>query len=130
LRLAREQGRSALSAQQAVIGVSHPQVGAMVALRWHFPADIVAAIAAQQAPLPEVAPTPLPLPALVQLADHLAQALAAPDGAGSATAGAAALAPELKALCRKLGLDGPGLQTLLAQVQRDVRETLGALQPA
>lgn len=62
-------------AEQAVLGIAHPQVGALLAAHWHFPAPVVRAIAHHHAPEPASNGQRLSLSGLVQVADAVAHAL-------------------------------------------------------
>ena len=62
-------------AEQAVLGIAHPQVGALLATHWHFPAPVVRAIAHHHAPEPAGNGQRLSLSGLVQVADAVAHAL-------------------------------------------------------
>jgi putative nucleotidyltransferase with HDIG domain len=75
LALAQVCDLPAEQAEQAVLGMAHPQVGALLAAHWHFPAPIVQAIAHHHAPEHAGAGQRVSLSGLVQVADALAHAL-------------------------------------------------------
>lgn len=63
---ALEGGLTSLEAEQALLGVTHAEVGAMVARQWHFPEPMAVAILDHHAPA-----SPDFLTCLIQLADLL-----------------------------------------------------------
>ena len=75
--LAQAQARDlpAEQAEQAVLGLAHPQVGALLAMHWHFPAPIVQAIAQHHAAEPAGPGQRVSLSGLVQAANAVAHAL-------------------------------------------------------
>lgn len=75
LALAQARDLPAEQAEQTVLGVTHPQVGALLAAHWHFPAPIVQAIANHHCPEPADAGQRVSLSGLVQVADAVAHAL-------------------------------------------------------
>ncbi len=77
LAQARDRDCSDLEMERTVVGIDHAQVGGLIAARWHFPDDVVAAIRDHHAP-----PDPLAggrrapeLTDLVHLANAIAHAL-------------------------------------------------------
>lgn len=75
LALARADDLPAASAEQAVLGLTHPLVGALVAEHWQFPRRIADAIGHHHAPLAAAAGDRVSLSALVQMADAITHAL-------------------------------------------------------
>jgi putative nucleotidyltransferase with HDIG domain len=119
---------SAEAAERAVLGWSHPQIGAMAAERWHFPPAIVRAIAQHHEP---DAPDPgraISLSGLLQAADAIAHALdGEPDDDPTAQAPAAlqGLWPTLP-----LNVAPDGAQRLCAHVRQGTRELIAIFQAA
>ena len=75
LALARQHDLPAQQAEQTVLGIAHPQVGALLAAHWRLPPPIVRAIAHHHAPEPASPGQRLSLSGLVQVADAVAHAL-------------------------------------------------------
>jgi putative nucleotidyltransferase with HDIG domain len=63
---AQAAGRVCLEAEQELLGMTHAEVGALVAVNWGFPEELVAAIRDHHDPKPSAF-----LPCLIQLADLL-----------------------------------------------------------
>lgn len=129
MAMSREQGLPLHEAEAAVLGLNHADVGALLAQHWHFPAEIVAAIEHHHRRPVAEAGSRVPLEALVQLANALAQRLHSGDsGELSEPALDAVLnaAPDA-ALAQALALDDTALQELLARTALGVQEMCAAL---
>ena len=104
-----------IEAEQEVLGFDHTQIGAALAVRWKFPAEIVAAIASHY--------NPMDMPAdflvdLVHLADIMAHVLEFPGGNED-------LVPRLSNVAwNRLGIGWAEFKRLLGEVdaQRDDAE--------
>jgi putative nucleotidyltransferase with HDIG domain len=124
MALSREQSLPLHEAESEVLGLNHAQVGALLAQHWHFPPEIVLAIEQHHRVPVTDADTRVPLQALVQLANAVAQRLhQGDDGA----AGEAAAPPLDAALLKDLALDDGALQDLLARTAQGVQEMCAAL---
>lgn len=75
IKHSQEQDAPLYQAEQEILGIAHPAVGALVANHWHFPAAISQAIAHHHAPLPPGPGERISLSSLVQIADALTHAL-------------------------------------------------------
>ena len=124
LALARSANLSAEGAELAVLGLSHPAVGARVAQHWRFPAAICQAIALHHTPEPASAGRRISLSGLVQLADAVAHGL---DFNHDADEAVPAVAP---AAWQCLGLSDAEALRILATVEQATREMSGILQAA
>ena len=120
LALAQAQDLPAEQTEEKVLGMAHPQVGALLAAHWHFPAAIVRAIAHHHLPERAGAGCRLSLSGLVQGSDALAHALdlsADPDEA----------VPVIEpAAWQALGLQQGSALLILEAVERGTHE-IGAL---
>jgi len=131
LARADREGEPPEVAEAAVLGLAHPQLGAMLVRHWHFPAPLVEAVARHhdtahlgpQATAEEALAgqnVPPPLTALVQLANTLADACAEGLPAESLPVWA-------RARCASLGLGEAELAQLMAGVARDAAALQAAL---
>jgi putative nucleotidyltransferase with HDIG domain len=126
LAWAREHQASAVAAETAVLGWSHPQIGAMVAERWHFPPALVRAIAQHHEP---DAPDPgraISLSGLLQAADAIAHALDGEPGNDPA----ASMPARLDRLWPTLPMSfaPEAAQRLCAHVRQGTRELVAIFQ--
>jgi putative nucleotidyltransferase with HDIG domain len=104
-----------IEAEQAVLGFDHTQIGAALAMRWKFPAEITAAIASHHKPMDMTANS---LVDLVHLADVMAHVLEFPGGDDD-------LVPPLSHVTwNRLGIGWSEFKRLLGEVdtQRDDAE--------
>ena len=104
-----------IEAEQEVLGFDHTQIGAAIAVRWKFPAEIVAAIASHHNPMDMPADS---LVDLVHLADIMAHVLEFPGGNED-------LVPRLSNVAwNRLGIGWAEFKRLLGEVdaQRDDAE--------
>lgn len=131
LARADREGEAPEVAEAAVLGLGHPQLGALLVRHWHFPAALVEAVArhhdtAHLGPQPTAAETqagqsvPPPLTALVQLANTLADACA--EGLS-----AEALPAWARARCTSLGLSDAALAEMMQNVSTDAAALQAAL---
>jgi HD-like signal output (HDOD) protein len=120
LAWAQAHGVSAVAAESAVLGLAHPQVGAMVAERWQFPPSLVRAIGRHHEPEAPPAGQRLSLSGLLQAADVIALALGAEDPSGAAQTGS--VPASLNALWPTLGLKPEQAHRLCAHVQQGTLE--------
>ena len=111
-------------AEQAVLGIAHPQVGALLATHWHFPAPVVRAIAHHHAPEPAGNGQRLSLSGLVQVADAVAHAL---DLLADPNEAVPAIDP---AVWQALALPQADAVRIFAEVARGTHEISALLQPA
>ena len=101
-----------IDAEQEVLGFDHAQVGAALAARWKFPAEIAKAIAGHHAPMEQPADS---LTGLIHVADVMAHVLEFPGGED-------ALVPQLSSdAWSRLNLGWGEFKRLLGEVdaQRD-----------
>jgi len=97
-----------LEAEREVLGFDHAQIGAALAARWKFPAEIAAAIAGHHSPEDEPGGA---LVDLIHVADVMAHALEFPGGEDDRV-------PPLSSLVwDRLGLDWPSFVRLLGDVE-------------
>lgn len=120
-------GQTLETVEQALLGVAHPQLGALLAHHWHLPETIAQAIAQHHAPLRDAAPgTAQDTPSLadvLQAGDALVQALQqAPDTD-------AALATWLAAPLPARPHDPATARQVLVAVDQGSREFAAVLQP-
>ena len=104
-----------IEAEQAVLGFDHTQIGAALAVRWKFPAEIAVAIASHHNPMDRHADS---LVDLVHLADVMAHVLEFPSGNEE-------LVPLLSNVAwNRLGIGWGEFQRLLGEIdaQRDDAE--------
>ena len=111
-------------AEQAVLGIAHPQVGALLATHWHFPAPVVRAIAHHHAPEPAGNGQRLSLSGLVQVADAVAHAL---DLQADPNEAVPAIDP---AVWQALLLSQDDAMRVFAEVERGTREISALLHQA
>lgn len=115
---AREQGCTALEAEQAMLGLTHAQVGAILAEQWRFPPVILAAIVDHHAP----GNGSDPVVHLVHAANVLAHALGERLPIADITS---RLAAETR---QALALEESGMAELLARVESQAASLLGMLE--
>lgn len=95
-------------AETAVLGIDHTNVGVRLALRWHLPAGICAAIGGHHAP----DENPAPLTDLIHIADLLCRGLDIGDG------GDGVMPPLAESALRRLDLTWETLATTFADIER------------
>ncbi|WP_332741831.1 HDOD domain-containing protein [Hydrogenophaga sp.] len=78
LQLARSEGMAMHDAEQQLFGVTHAEVGAVVARQWNFPASFAEAIADHHRPVDAPAGKRLSFPLLIHLANQMAHGLEEP----------------------------------------------------
>jgi len=106
-----------IEAEREVLGFDHGQIGAALAARWKFPAEIAAAITSHHTPMDQAAGS---LAGLIHLADVMAHVLGFPGGKDD-------LVPRLSSLAwNRLGIGWGEFKRLLGEVdaQRDDAERL------
>lgn len=79
LQLARSEGMAMHDAEQQLFGVTHAEVGAVVARQWNFPAAFAEAIADHHRPVAAPAGMRLTFPLLIHLANQMAHGLEEPS---------------------------------------------------
>ena len=110
-------------AERQVLGMDHAQVGALLAQRWQFPPEIVAAVAAHHDEALLAPGEPIGLPAVVLAANALASSLSEPAGPPlHPDAPAPGMPAALAALGRRLGQTPDETLRLSQDVARLTRE--------
>jgi putative nucleotidyltransferase with HDIG domain len=79
LQLVRSDGLTMHDAEQLLLGVTHAEVGAVVARQWNFPAAFAEAIADHHRPVPAPAGEGPSLPLLIHLANEMAHGVEEPS---------------------------------------------------
>lgn len=79
LQLVRSEGMAMHEAEQQLLGVTHAEVGAVVARQWNFPATFAEAIADHHRPVPARAGERPSLALLIHLANQMAHDLEGPS---------------------------------------------------
>jgi putative nucleotidyltransferase with HDIG domain len=79
LQLVRSSGLAMHDAEQQLLGVTHAEVGAVVARQWNFPATFAEAIADHHRPTPTPAGERPSFPLLIHLANQMAHGLEKPS---------------------------------------------------
>jgi HD-like signal output (HDOD) protein len=120
LALAREREMPGEDAERAVLGWSNRPLGALLLQRWHFPEDVLQAVAAEDAPPAGQNDAEARLTRVVQTAGDLARWLLAHPQPG-----ADALPNGLAERCQQLGLPASELPALLVQLREGARALAG-----
>ena len=115
---ARDHGCTALEAEQATLGLTHAQIGAILAEQWRFPSVILAAIHDHHAP----GSGGEPVAHLVHASDVLAFGL---DGHLPIGEIASRISAETR---RMLGLEESGMAELLDRIESQAAGLMGMLE--
>ncbi len=122
LALAAQDDLPLCQAEQQVLGLTHPQVGALVIDHWRFPAEIISAVARHHDPAPPPTGQRVSLSGLIHLADVMVHALDLSQEAHEAV-------PRLEpAVWQQLDLGEADLLAILASTELGVKEMCEALQ--
>lgn len=118
LQLARSDGLAMHDAEQQLLGVTHAEVGAVVARQWNFPAAFAEAIADHHRPVPAPAGERPSLPLLIRLANEMAHGVEEPS---------AHMETRLRdPLWSVLGCSEQDLRTLTARITDELHVVSGA----
>jgi len=118
LQLARSEGMPLHEAEQQLFGVTHAEVGAVVARQWNFPANFAQAIADHHRPVAATADRWLSFSGLVHLANEMAHRLEANS-------------PDIETLLKEpvwsiLRCNEPQLRALISRITDELQIMSGA----
>lgn len=108
------------AAEEAMLGIGHAELGAMVAKHWHFTNDVIHAIAHHHQP---PSATQATLADVVHAANAMAHAL---DLAGTPTE---AVPMQDSGAWQRLNISDASLQTLFADIETEFAELMARLHP-
>lgn len=121
IALAQAEGLDTSAAEVKTMGISHPQIGAMLVKHWYFPVHIEVAIAQHHEPQPSALGRWDHLGAVIHAAEALAHAL---DAGGSLKAAVAAMHPPI---WRELALSEDEALSLLKDIEHSLQEFSAAM---